>query len=121
MEFEPTKDDRGFSKTCDRSGNQRVENMKLSIEAKVAAAVAASFIALTAAAIGQAASDAQTGRANKYGEPESFRVEIGPRNEIYRSSLPGDTDAHGDSGPFSAERVAGTTAKKQNEERNRKN
>jgi hypothetical protein len=40
--------------------------MKLSIEAKVAAAVAAGFIALTAAAIGQGGSDFQSNRPNHY-------------------------------------------------------
>jgi hypothetical protein len=51
-------------KTVDqRGGNEKIkgENMKLSVEAKVAAAVAAGFIALTAGAIAQG----QTGDANK--------------------------------------------------------
>ena len=51
-------------KTVDRRGhseNIKGENMKLSVEAKVAAAVAAGFIALTAGAIAQR----QTGDANK--------------------------------------------------------
>ena len=43
--------------------------MKLSVEAKVAAAVAAGFMALTAAAIGQAGSAAQSGGPNNYGRP----------------------------------------------------
>jgi len=51
-------------KTVDRrwrSENIKGENVKLSVEAKVAAAVAAGFIALTAGAIAQG----QTGDANK--------------------------------------------------------
>jgi hypothetical protein len=51
-------------KTVDRRGhseNIKEENMKLSVEAKVAAAAAAGFIALTAGAIAQG----QTGDANK--------------------------------------------------------
>ena len=41
--------------------------MKLSIEAKVAAAVATAFVALTVGAIGQEHSGGQTGRVNGYG------------------------------------------------------
>ena len=45
--------------------------MKLSVEAKVAAAVAAGFIALTATAIRQAGSAAQNGGPNNYGPTDS--------------------------------------------------
>src|SRR6476469_425660 len=41
--------------------------MKLSIEAKVAAAVATAFVALTVGAIGQEHSEGQTGGLNGYG------------------------------------------------------
>src|SRR6266436_4076037 len=44
----------------------RRENMKLSVEAKVAAAVAAGFIALTVGAIAQQRSEGQTGGPNNY-------------------------------------------------------
>ena len=48
--------------------------MKLSIEAKVAAAVAAGFIALTAVAIGQGDRGTQSGEPNDYGPTENTRI-----------------------------------------------
>jgi CO dehydrogenase/acetyl-CoA synthase gamma subunit (corrinoid Fe-S protein) len=48
--------------------------MKLSIEAKVAAAVAAAFIALTLGAIAQGNSRDQTGAPNGYGLADSPRI-----------------------------------------------
>ena len=48
--------------------------MKVSIEAKVAAAVAAGFIALTLGAIAQGNSGDQTGKPDGYGLVDSPRV-----------------------------------------------
>jgi hypothetical protein len=48
--------------------------MKLSIEAKVAAAVAAGFIALTLGAIAQGNSGDQTGEPNGYGLADNPRI-----------------------------------------------
>jgi hypothetical protein len=48
--------------------------MKLSIEAKVAAAVAASFVALTLGAIAQGDGGDQTGEPNGYGLADNPRL-----------------------------------------------
>ena len=48
--------------------------MKLSIEAKVAAAVAAAFIALTLGAIAQGNGGDRTGEPNGYGLADSPRI-----------------------------------------------
>jgi hypothetical protein len=53
--------------------------MKLSIEAKVAAAVAASFVALTLGAIAQGNSGSQTG------EPGGYNLTDNPRINTYVS------------------------------------
>ncbi len=53
--------------------------MKLSIEAKVAAAVAAAFIALTLGVIAQGNSEDQTGEPNGYGLADN------PRTSTYTS------------------------------------
>ena len=86
--------------------------MKLSIEAKVAAAVAASFIALTAATISQGGSAGQNGGADNNSVAESFRVETRVREQAYGSPLPGDTDAEDNIRTISEEGTTGTTAKK---------
>jgi hypothetical protein len=67
--------------------------MKLSVEAKVAAAVAAAFIALTAGAIGQAGSGNQTGGPNKYNPTNNPGVNTHMSQPAYNSSLPGRTSA----------------------------
>jgi len=46
--------------------HRKEKTMKLSVEAKVAAAVATAFVALTVGAIGQEHSGAQTGGLNGY-------------------------------------------------------
>jgi hypothetical protein len=74
--------------------------MKLSIEAKVAAAVAAGFIALTAVAIGQGDRGTQSGEPNDYGPTENTRI----GDHIYDSSLFDDTVSEQD--------IAGTTSTK---------
>jgi len=60
--------------------------MKLSVEAKVAAAVAAGFIALTATAIRQAGSAAQNGGPNNYGPTDSRCVNTHTSEQVYNSS-----------------------------------
>ena len=63
-----------------------LQHMKLSVEAKVAAAVAAGFIALTAAAIGQAGSAAQSGGPNNYGPTDNRCVNTHTSEQGYNSS-----------------------------------
>ena len=72
MEFELYQKAKAWTRQSRRSARGKsLENIKLSVEAKVAAAVAAGFIALTAAAIGQAGSAAQSGGPNNYGPTDS--------------------------------------------------
>src|SRR5262245_34761257 len=60
--------------------------MKLSVEGKVAAAVAAGFIGLTAAAIGQRGSDVQSAGSGNYGPIENRRgnkhIRVQPYNNL---------------------------------------
>ena len=86
--------------------------MKLSIEAKVAAAVAAGFIALTAAAIGQAGSAAQSGGPNNYGPTDNRGVNTHTSEQVYYSSLPARTNAEVNGQKFSDPDVTGRTSKK---------
>jgi hypothetical protein len=67
-----------------------MEKMKLSVEAKVAAAVATGFIALTAGAIGQASSGDQIGGPNKMNNPG---VNTHVSQPADNSSLRGRTNA----------------------------
>jgi hypothetical protein len=67
--------------------------MKLSVEAKVAAAVAAGFIALTAGAIGQAGSGGQTGGPNNYNPTNNPGANTDMSQPTDNSSLPGRTNA----------------------------
>ena len=69
------------------------ENMKLSVEAKVAAAVAAGFVALTLGAIAQGNSDNQPGRANSSIENPGVTH---MSQQGYDSSLPDRTYAEQD-------------------------
>lgn len=61
--------------------------MKLSVEAKVAAAVAAGFIALTAAAIGQGGAEAQGGGPSNYNPTDNRGVNTQMSEQGYKSSL----------------------------------
>lgn len=61
-----------------------MENMKLSVEAKVAAAVAAGFIAVTAAAIGQGGIEARNSALN-YGLSENLGVNTQIDPQAYSS------------------------------------
>ena len=72
--------------------------MKLSIEAKVAVAVATAFVALTLGAIGQERSTFQTGRQNGYGSTNKPAVDTYVSQHGYSSSLVGPTNAEPDEG-----------------------
>jgi hypothetical protein len=90
-----------------------MENMKLSVEAKMAAAVAAGFIALTAGAIGQGSSGDQTGGPNNnYGPTNNPGVNTHMSQPAYNSSLPGGTNAEENMQRVSDQDVTGTTSKK---------
>jgi hypothetical protein len=89
-----------------------MENMKLSVEAKVATAVAAGFIALTAGAVGQAGSKDQTGGPNNYNPTNNLGVNTHMSQPAYNSSLPGGTNAEENMQRVSDQDVTGTTSKK---------
>jgi hypothetical protein len=72
--------------------------MKLSIEAKVAAAVATAFVALTVGAIGQERSGGQTGRLNGNGSTNNPAVDTDVSQHGYSSSLVGPTNTEPDEG-----------------------
>ena len=72
--------------------------MKLSIEAKVAAAVATAFVALTVGAIGQEHSRFQTGGQNWYGPTNNPAVNTYVSQHGYSSSLVEPINAETDEG-----------------------
>jgi len=72
--------------------------MKLSIEARVAAAVGTAFVALTVGAIGQERGGSQTGRVNGYGSTNNPAVDTYVSQHGYSSSLVGNTNAEADEG-----------------------
>lgn len=86
--------------------------MKLSVETKVAAAVAAGFIALTAGAIGQAGSGDQTGGPNNYNPTNNPGVNTHMSQPGDNSSLPGRTNAEENMQRVSDQGVTGATSKK---------
>jgi hypothetical protein len=86
--------------------------MKLSVEAKVAAAVAAGFIALTAGAIGQAGSGDQTGGPNNYSPTNNPGVSTHMSQPEDNSSLPGRTNAKENVQRVSDQDVTDTISKK---------
>jgi len=86
--------------------------MKLSVEAKVAAAVAAGFIALTAGAIGQAGGGDQTGEPNNYNSTNNRGVKTHLSQPGDNSSLPGHTNAEENMQRVSDQDVTGATSKK---------
>jgi hypothetical protein len=61
--------------------------MKLSVETKVGAAVAAGFIALTLGAVAQGNWEGQTGEPNGYGPTSNPRVNTYISQQAYDSSL----------------------------------
>jgi hypothetical protein len=89
-----------------------MENMKLSVEAKVAAAIAAGLIALTAGVIAQGRSEGQTRGPNNYGPTNNPGVNTHMSQQGYNSSLPGRTKAEKNRQKVSDEDVIGTTSKK---------
>jgi len=86
--------------------------MKLSVEAKVAAAVAAGFIALTAGAIGQAGSGGQTGGPNNYNPTNNPGANTDMSQPTDNRSLPGRTNAEENMQRVSEQDVTGATSKK---------
>jgi hypothetical protein len=67
--------------------------MKLSVEAKVAAAVAAGFVALTVGVIAQGNSGDQTADPNGYGATNNPELSTYMSQHGYDSSLAGRTNA----------------------------
>lgn len=63
------------------------ENMKLSVETKVGAAIAAGFVALTLGAVAQGNWEEQTGELNSYGPRNSPRVNTYISQQRYEDSL----------------------------------
>ena len=72
--------------------------MKLSIEAKVAAAVATAFVALTVGAIGQEHSRFQAGGQNGYEPTNTLAANTYLSQRGHSSSLVGSTNAETDKG-----------------------
>jgi hypothetical protein len=72
--------------------------MILSIEAKVAVAVATAFVALTVGAIEQERSEGQTGRLTRYGPTNNPAVDTYVSQHRHSSSLVGPTNAETDQG-----------------------
>jgi hypothetical protein len=66
--------------------------MKLSVEAKVAASVAAGFVALTVGVIAQGNSADQSAGPNRYGPTNNAEVSAHMSQHGYDSSLAGRTD-----------------------------
>jgi len=87
-------------------------NMKLSVEAKVAAAIAAGFIGLTVGAIGQGGSSEQTGGPNNYDPTNNAGVNTQMSQQGYNNSLSGRTNAEENRQKFSGENGTSTTQKK---------
>ena len=63
------------------------ENMKLSVETKVGAAIAAGFIALTLGAVAQGNWEGRTGELNSYGPTSNPKVNTYISQQAYDSSL----------------------------------
>ena len=84
--------------------------MKLSIEAKVAAAVAAGFVALTVGAIGQGKSASQTGGPNSYGPTSNPGANTHMSQQGYNSSLSGRVNAQENRQNSSSEGETATAA-----------
>jgi hypothetical protein len=103
-----------MARAGDRWGRNKatMANMKLSIETKVAAAVAAAFIGLTVGAIGQGGSSEETGGPNNYGPTNNAGVNTQMSQQGYNSSLSGSTNAEENRQKFSDENGMSTIAKK---------
>ncbi len=91
--------------------------MKLSVEAKVAAAVAAGFLALTAGAMAQGRHKGQTGGRNDFGPTNNPGVQMHmSQQEPSKSSLFDRTNAEENRQKFSDENVTSST-RQQREDR----
>ncbi len=83
----------GFIRLGDQDGhpstrwNSKRTNKKLSVETKVATAVTAGFITLTAIAIGQGNREGKTSGLDGYGPPNNPRVNTYISQQAYDSSL----------------------------------
>ncbi len=86
--------------------------MKASVEMKVAAAVAASFVALTVGAIAQGKSGSETGRRNDYGPTNNPSVNSYMSQQGYTSSLRGRTNGEANGQKFSNKDDTARTSKK---------
>ena len=86
--------------------------MKLSVEMKVAAAVAASFVALTVGAIAQGYREGRTGGLNDYGSTNNPRVNSYMSQQGPTSSLRGRTDDEANRQKFSNKDETARTSKK---------
>jgi hypothetical protein len=95
-----------------------IESMKLSVETKVAVAVAAGFIALTAGAIGQAGIGDQTGGPNNYNPMNNPGVNTHMSQPGDNSSLPGRTNAEENVQRVSDQDLTGATSKKDTKSKN---
>lgn len=86
--------------------------MKATVEMKVAAAVAASFVALTVGAIAQGYSEGQRGRFNDYGSMNNFSVNSNVSQQGPTSSLRGRIKDEENGQKFSnKDETAGTSEK----------
>jgi hypothetical protein len=86
--------------------------MKASVEMKVAAAVAASFVALTVGAIAQGYSEGQSGGLNDYGSMNNFGVNSYLGQQGPASSLRGRTSREANRQKFSNKDDTARTSKK---------
>ena len=90
--------------------------MKLSVEAKVAAAVAAAFMALTPGAMAQGHSKGQTGGPNHYGPTNNPGANTHMSQQGDKSSMSGRINAEENRQNFSDEQVT-SSGREQREER----
>jgi hypothetical protein len=86
--------------------------MKASVEMKVAAAVAAGFVALTVGAIAQGKSGSETGRRNDYGPTNNPSVNSYMSQQGPTSSLGGRTNGEATRQKFSNKDETAATSKK---------
>jgi hypothetical protein len=96
-------------------GNIKGENMKLSVEAKLAAAVAAGFMVLTAGAMAQGRGRAHSG-SNHYGPTDNPAANTQMSQQGANSSLSGRTNAEENRPTFSDEKVT-SSGREQREDR----
>jgi hypothetical protein len=100
----------------DINENIRGKNMKLSVETKLAAAVAVAFMALTPGVMAQGRSKGQTGGPNHYGSTNNPRVSTQMNQQADSNTLFGRTNAAENKPSVSDERVT-SSERQQREER----